>query len=72
MHNQKTANIVKLNISTRKWYPTTIAYEDVSHNGCLLLWDEKKREQIEYRPCEIGTAEFCAMTAVLWNGLVSQ
>lgn len=72
MRNQLQANIVSLNIGTSVWFANTIAYDGVAHNGCLLIWDAKKRQQVEFRPAEIGTAEFCEETAAKWNAATSQ
>lgn len=73
MRNGLQANIVKLDyaVTPWTWYATTIAYDGVAHNGCLLIWDEKRCEQEEYRPCEIGTAAECVEIAARWNDLVA-
>ena len=74
MRNLLTANVVELNMSAfaeRKpaWRATVINYEGVSPtSGYLLIWDAKQRRTIEYRPCEIGTAEECKAIAARWNG----
>lgn len=67
MRNQLKANIVSLEIGNGVWFANTIAYDGVSHNGCLLIWDHKSRQLVEYRPSEIGTAEFCEAIAAQWN-----
>lgn len=66
--NKLIANIVSLEIGTGVWFATTVAY-DHAKNGLMYIWNAKKGDFDDFRPCEIGTAQFCEETAARWNAL---